>query len=124
MTYTADNIANIKRMGQLDSYIAHERKLIAEIEAGEIRRDEQGTDTVSFAHLYGRYHIDTDDMSVVAYVVAGSEWSHRWMLSGFDGDQSRGMAYARAALANQLKTDAATLASKARARLAELEAAQ
>lgn len=122
--YTAENITNIKGAGKLNDYIDHERKLIAALENAEIKFDEQGAHTVSFAHLYGRYDIDveTAEPAAIAWVSYG-DWNGRWVLSSFDNDQSRGLAYARAALRNKLTEDGKKVLSEARQRLSALEAA-
>jgi hypothetical protein len=127
MTYTAENIANIKRNGDLDAYIAHEEQLIASLEAAEIEFGKQGRDSVSYAHLYGRIGIDVDNSAAPHNAVASTsyiDWSGSWSVASFDGDQGRALAYARAALRNQLTRDATALLAASRARLASLQAAR
>lgn len=126
MAYNAENINDIKRAGKLESYIEMERKLIDRLESAKIEYDVQGRDSVSYGHLYGEIWIDTDVgnlYDVVATVIAGSDWSKRWSDASFSG-QANARAYARAALENQLKKDAALILDAARNGLATLLAAQ
>ena len=124
MTYTAETIVNIKRAGNLANYIDMERKTIAAFDGAEIKYDEQGKDSVSLAHLYGRLDIDMETASPVAIAsVSYGDWVGRWSLASFNGDQARALAYARGALKNRLQADAKDIVAKAKARLASLEAA-
>ena len=119
MAYTAENIANIRRDGQLDSYLAHDRQLVASLEDGEV---EIRNDIVSIAHLYGRFGIDAVESAAFAEVVAGGAWRKQWKLDGFN-DQKHALAYAKGALVSELKTVRKTLLAEARTRVAALEAA-
>jgi len=125
--YTPENITNIKRNGQLDDYIAFERDTIAKLQAASIQHDvypdgTPGEELVSYGYLYGRLWI-SDTKEVVAWFVSGS-WEKRWSLAAFDGNETRALAYARAALASELeKVGKRVLADKA-AGVAALEAAR
>ncbi len=127
MGYTAENIRNIKSSGQFDSYVDHERSLIASLEAAEFEYDKQGDGSVSVAHLYGRVGIDVDDSAyphnAVARIVAGSGWEKKWPVANFDGDQQHALKYAKGALENELKRVRVKVLTEARSRLAALEAA-
>lgn len=127
MGYTAENIRNIKSSGQFDSYVDHERSLIASLEAAKIEYDKQGEDSVSVTHLYGRVGIDVDDSAyphnAVAWIVAGSDWEKKWPVANFDGDQRHALKYAKGALENELERVRVKVLAEARSRLAALEAA-
>jgi hypothetical protein len=125
MTYTAENITNIKLAGNLENYIETERKLIDRLENAEVLFDEQGKNTISYGHLYGRIGINMETAAPeVVASMSYSDWAKSWKLSGFDNDQSRAMAYASAALKNTLVEDGKKILSEARSRLATLQAAQ
>ncbi|WP_420961089.1 hypothetical protein [Brucella sp. IR073] len=123
MTYTAENVANIKRAGNLDAYIAHERQFIETLENAEIRYNTHGDRTVSYGHLYGRYGFDDETAEVVAYKGWG-DWEDRRPVASFDGDGNRALAYARTALENHLTELGKEVLEEARLRLIALEAAQ
>lgn len=124
MSYTAENLANIKRDGNMESYIALARNMVASLESAKITYDEQGKDSVSFAHLYGRVGIEVETAEPRAYAqISYGDWEKSWMVASFDNDQSRAVAFARTALANKLIEDGQELLAKFRIRLAALEGA-
>jgi len=125
MGFSAENIANIKRYGQLEMYIEHERRMISNLEVAEIIEDAAGPDSLSYAHLRGRYGIDVDDSAYPHNAIAWSgDWMGRWPVQSFDGDQERALAYARAALRNHLVAKGRSLLAGAKVNLSMLEAAR
>lgn len=128
MTYTADNIANIKSMGALDGYIASERKLVDALSAAIVedvpataRDDEYSERIIQVGHLYGRYGSTMGD--TYAYIVAGGDWSKSWPTPSF-ASNTAARAYARAALVNELKKCCDRILAGASKNLAALEAAR
>lgn len=125
MTYTAENIRDIKAAGQLEGYIAHERTIIANLDTAEVIYDAQGEHSASYAHLTGRYGTDFEDggRNVVVWLSYDRDWERKFPLGSFDNDFDRAFAYAKATLRNKLIKDGKALRASAIARLAALEAA-
>lgn len=128
MTYTAENILNIKRDGKLDVYLETERKLIASLEGAEIEETEKtsGSGEMKLAHFYGRYSAGEDFINASGGVFASDAFSSFGDLSeewkNFP-TLNAAKQYARAALRNHLQGVATDALKKAKARLASLEAA-
>lgn len=125
MAYTAENIRNIKAAGQLESYIAHEREIIAKLENADVVYDAQGENTASFAHLHGSYGTDFEDggRNIVVGLAYDRDWVRKFPIESFANDFGRAYAYAKATLRNKLIEDGKALRAAAKARLAALEAA-
>lgn len=115
------NIESIKNSGELDNYIAHEIKRIAEIESATLAEDG---DYVSFAGFGGEIGaVVNDGPALVTARIFGGLWSSEWHLETFASYEAA-QAYAKAALRNQLKRLAAKQLAEHRANLAALEAAK
>lgn len=117
MSYTAENIANIKASGNLAAYIEHDRKLVTSIQSAELIDDGRA---LQFAHFRGEYGvmIDNDKFSAWARVSA-DDFDKEW--TGFE-TETAARAYARAALINRIKCVAHDILSDAGQRLAQLDA--
>ena len=125
MTYTAENIANIKRAGNLEAYIAAERETLAKID-GIAAVEVEGEQMIQLGYLYGRFggEIGGENGDVVfASISTGSDWAKSWNLKSFAGEKAA-IAYAKAALKNELERMASKIISEKRARIASLEAAK
>jgi hypothetical protein len=121
-------------MAQSAELIAHDRKLIADLEAAEVRYGaypdgRAAGDVVSLAHLYGYYGIDVDDSAwphrAWAAIVAGGEVG-MWPVEDFgdphvdeEGAQQRALMHARSALADALKRLASEVVAGAKTRLGD-----
>lgn len=116
--YDARGIADIKQSGQLSNYIAMERALIAKLDGAMLADVEPGK--VALAHLIGYY--GASECGVEASLQS-HDWHKEWSIKGFVS-RDAALAYARAAVCNALTKQAADVMSKARAGLAQLEAAQ
>ena len=119
--FTTDNIANIKRDGQLTDYIAHERLHIAILESATFAEDT-AENYISYGGFGGHigYKVDENPEKICASIVGG--WAGEWVRSSFASDAAA-EAYARVALQNQLRHLVTERLKDARARLAMLEAA-
>jgi hypothetical protein len=128
MAYTAQNIANIKRAGNLNEYIAMERKLIESLRGAEITETDTslGGGRMQTAHIYGEYSAGEDFINAKGGIYASDA---RCLFGDMDKEfknfQSLNAAkqYARAALRNHIQAFADSVLSDANSRLAALEAA-
>lgn len=134
MTYTAENIADIKRGGNFEGYMAMERKLVETLSAAKLVEtvDDRGNGEMSIAHLRGEYAAWMREGEKGEWIYESSAFSrHGKTLES--GPLSREWSnfptmnaakqYARAALRNHLEGVAAEVLKEARERLASLEAA-
>lgn len=115
------NIDSIKNSGELDSYIAHEIKRIAEIESATLTEDG---DYISFAGFGGEIGtIVNDGPALITARIFGGLWRGEWHLEAFPSDKAA-QAYAKAALRNQLKRLAVKRLVEHRVNLTAIEAAK
>lgn len=127
MTYTAENIRNLKRDGLLGDYIAMTRETIAKLEAAELV--ESGTDGKGFmeiAHFHGWWEAGEDSFrghgGTFASSVHGHFWTGKNEWVNFPTLHAASQ-YAKAALRNHLTALAKDVLAENRRRLAVLEAA-
>lgn len=127
MTYTAQNIANIKRDGKMDDYIAMERQLIDNLKnATLVETGDDGEGRMQFAHIYGTWSAGEDFINAEGGVWASDvkcdfgDFRKEW--KNFQS-MNAARQYARAALRNHISAFAATVLADAKGRLASLEAA-
>lgn len=122
MTYTAENIENIKRDNKLSDYIDHTERLIAELEKAkfEEKKISNHVHMVYYAHFHAEIepYINENDkycVSVSSYFFSG-QWEN--FVS-----ENAAMQYARAAWRNNILKKAKEVLAIARSDLEALKAA-
>lgn len=120
MSFTSENLRDIKARGDLDSYIAHEKGRLESLLNAEFE-DDQKHGIIKFGYLHGSYG-DNGDGEYWAST-STSRFSKSWPSQGFASHKAA-LAYARAALRNEMAKWAADCIADARENLQVLESAK